>query len=245
MILSGRKHLARFLKACHGLSMVIVHCSEKGGSGKTTLCVEHAVWAFDRGVKVAVIDADRQVQSGHWLRQVEPAIPVAIVDATSAARQALRDFGDRFDLVLIDAPGKFESESIVLLDEADIALVPVMASPLDVRSAVTWSKNVLAAVLRRHPGKPVVRFVINGLDMRTNVAKEISEFANRMDPPATKARIRRLAEFVNAANRTSVMRMGYAARRGRADCVRLFREVAQLGERVEQDSHSTRRAANE
>ncbi len=87
--------------------------------------------------------------------------------------------------MLVDVPGKLDKESIVLLDHADLAIVPVMASPLDVHSAVTWSKNVLAAVLRRHPGRPIVRFVINGLDLRTNVAKEILRFCQTHEPASS------------------------------------------------------------
>ena len=144
--------------------MIVVYCSEKGGSGKTTLCVEHAVWAFDQGVKVSVIDADRQFQAGHWIRAVEPQIPVREVSTLSEAKRAVATFRKTHELLIIDVPGKLEEESNSLLDEADVAIVPVMASPLDVRSAIVWSKNILSAIKRRHPGRPIVRFVINGID---------------------------------------------------------------------------------
>lgn len=226
-------------------AVIIIYCSEKGGSGKTTLAVEHAVWAFGRGINVAVIDADRQFQTGHWLQSAEPEIPVKQVTTPAEAKRALATLSKRFDLVLVDVPGKLDKESIVVLDEADIALVPIMASPLDVRSAMVWSKNVLAAIFRRHPGRPIVRFVINGVDMRTNVAREILDFAKRMNPPAVRTHIRRLTEFLNAADKTSVMRMGYAARKGRSDCGRFFREITRLAENAAKAGRTTRRAANE
>jgi chromosome partitioning protein len=225
--------------------VIIVYCSEKGGSGKTTLAVEHAIWAFDRGRRVAVIDADRQFQAGHWLSKAEPQILVRQITGAGQAKAALTSLRKSHELVVVDVPAKLEKESIVILDAADVAVVPVMASPLDMRSAMVWSKNVLAAILRRHPGRPVVRFVINGLDMRTIVAREVLDFARRMNPPAAASHVRRLAEFVNAADNTSVTRMGYTARRGRADCERLFREVMELADDTTDAGRSKRRAANE
>jgi len=149
--------------------MIVVYCSEEGGSGKTTLCVEHAVWAFDQGMKVAVIDADRQLQAGHWLKVAEPGIAVREVSTVKEAKRAVSTLRKTHQLLLIDVPGKLEKESIAVLDEADIAIVPVMASPLDVRSSMVWSRNILSAIHRRHAGRPVVRFVISGIDRRTTV----------------------------------------------------------------------------
>jgi hypothetical protein len=109
---------------------------------------------------------------------------------------------------------------------------------------MAWSKNVLSAVSRRHPGRPVVRFVINGLDKRTKVAREILDFADRMDPPAAKSYIRRLGDLISAANKTSVSRMGWRARHAASDVSRLFDEVTTLAEN-QPNAPRSRRAANE
>ena len=167
------------------------------------------------------------------------------VATTSEMKRALTALEKSHDLVIVDVPGKLEKESIVVLDVADVALVPVMASPLALRSAMVWSKSVLSAVLRRHPGRPIVRFVLNGLDKRTNVAREIREFSKRMSPPAAKSCVRRLSDFVNAADKSSVSRMGFATRRARADVGKLFTEVMQLAEKGAPAKRSRRKAANE
>jgi cellulose biosynthesis protein BcsQ len=224
--------------------MIVVYCSEEGGSGKTTLCVEYAVWAFDQGMKVAVIDADRQLQAGHWLKVAEPGIAVREVSTVKEAKRAVSTLRKTHELLLIDVPGKLEKESIAVLDEADIAIVPVMASPLDVRSSMVWSRNILSAIHRRHPGRPVVRFVISGIDRRTTVSREILDFADRMNPPALRTHIHRRAHFVNAADKTAVSRMGWGARRAATELARLFSEIAKLSEHPEKATQP-RRAANE
>lgn len=61
--------------------MVIVLANSKGGVGKSTLAVHLAVWLYDRGHRVALVDADVQSSSSVWLQEAEPSVtnPTAVI----------------------------------------------------------------------------------------------------------------------------------------------------------------------
>lgn len=187
--------------------MLIVYFGVKGGSGKTSLSVAHAGWLFDQGEQVALLDADRQQLASYWTKKAEPELPVTRATSPAEVEQAIAGLLGQYQTVVVDCPGGFDRQNVAALRQADLVVIPVMASPLDVHSAYSSAKQLVSAVCRKHGVSPTVRFVLNGLDDRTKFAREIRVFQSRMEPPATNATVRRLAGFIKAANRTFPTRL--------------------------------------
>src|ERR1700679_1414614 len=135
----------------------IVIVSRKGGAGKTTLAVHLGVEADRIGDgPVAIIDADPMGGASGWYnaRKTEggPQFVGVGSKGLKATLVALEDAGG--ELVIIDprpgAPGGTQS----IIAESDLAIVPVIPSPNDLRAIGETLDLVEAA------GRPVL-FVLN------------------------------------------------------------------------------------
>lgn len=113
---------------------VIALFSQKGGSGKTTLAVHLAVAAEQAGKRVAILDLDPQGSALAWHRTRgadRTPVTVAVPDA-ELARAIDGARHDGFDLLLIDAPPHAAPVAARITQAADLVLVPVRPSPMDV-----------------------------------------------------------------------------------------------------------------
>jgi chromosome partitioning protein len=119
----------------------ILICSQKGGSGKSTLCANLAVCASQEG-RTAVMDTDSpQGSLSRWFNTREKDTPY---------------FATKWDVdvdwLLVDTPPRIPQGTMV--EKADLVVIPVRPSPLDVQAVDTVLEVVRACK------KPYV-FVIN------------------------------------------------------------------------------------
>ncbi len=146
---------------------VIVFASRKGGAGKTTLATALAVEAGRAGAgPVGVVDADPMQGLTQWwdARQhsAEPILARPHPDV-GAALTALK--GQGVKLVLIDTPPAIDRSVAGIIALADLVVVPVRASPDDLR-AVSSTVDLVA-----RSGKPLV-FVVNSVKPRVRLTLE-------------------------------------------------------------------------
>lgn len=123
---------------------IIALFSQKGGSGKTTLTVHLAVAAQQAGLKVAVFDLDPQESAVAWYRtRGQNSIPVTLSIPDSQITRAIDGaLHDGFDLVLIDSPPHSSPVAARIVAAADLVLVPVRPSPMDVAALPATAKLI-------------------------------------------------------------------------------------------------------
>ena len=127
----------------------LVCSSGKGGSGKTCLTRNLAVFAAHAGLKVATLDLDPQQGLTNWfgVRPEEAiAVPNVSVPLTELSRalQEVETLGD-LDIVIVDTPPGVDSspaEMRKLLLLADFVLVPTGQGAGDLRSVVEWMRFI-------------------------------------------------------------------------------------------------------
>jgi chromosome partitioning protein len=114
---------------------VIAFVTQKGGSGKTTLCVNLAVAAELAGARVLVVDLDPQATAEAWYQDREAATPRLVrAAAGELARviEAARRQG--FSHVLVDTPGRDEPGVATAIRAADFCVVPCRPTPADMKA---------------------------------------------------------------------------------------------------------------
>lgn len=146
---------------------VIVFASRKGGAGKTTLATALAVEAGRAGAgPIGIVDTDPMQGLTQWwdarLHSAEPILARPEPDI-GAALAALEGQGVR--VALVDTPPAIDGSVAGTIARADLVVVPVRASPDDLR-AVGSTVDLVA-----RSGKPLV-FVVNSVKPRVRLTLE-------------------------------------------------------------------------
>ncbi|MCL6713062.1 ParA family protein [Pseudomonas sp. R2.Fl] len=161
----------------------ILVASSKGGAGKSTIATNLAAnFALD-GKRTVLVDADPQGSSTRWAeRRAELESAVLPVDGTG--RRAWRDaVPDDADRVIIDAAaGAMATDLESFLDKADVVVVPVLPSAMDIEATVGFL-NTLAKVPRVHKRKLPVGLVVNRSKPWTNASQQAVEMLSTWPYP--------------------------------------------------------------
>lgn len=144
--------------------------ARKGGSGKSTVAVHLALAAHLRGRKVFVADTDAQRSTSHVLRGREGSGPE--LAATSGAKLfALQVAAQRAgtDLLIVDTPAVVEEELSHAIVAADLCLLVIRPTFLDLAAAAQTTDIV------RRLRKPMLVVMNQAAPARAGI-----------DPPAVK-----------------------------------------------------------
>lgn len=108
--------------------ITVAFCTQKGGTGKTTIATALAVAAHLAGKKSALLDLDPQTNAVNWFDRREGEGPDVASIQPGAIRRSLDAYrGLGMDWVFIDTPGKMDSASTEAAKYADMVLIPTQA----------------------------------------------------------------------------------------------------------------------
>lgn len=156
------------------MGKVITVAQQKGGAGKTTLAVNLAVCMLRQGLSVALLDSDPQGSLGRWFmtrldRLGEPDVTFSTASAWGVGYEC-RKLRDTHDVVIVDTPPKVDSDLRPALREADLVLVPVAASHVDL-----WATDGVLDLVARESGRALI--VLNRMSSGTRLAEEVAQAA--------------------------------------------------------------------
>lgn len=213
----------------------ILVMNSKGGCGKTTLATNLAGYYAARGKSVALVDYDPQESSIDWLdaRGSDRAPIVGI----AASRDAVR-IPKNTDYVIMDSPAAVHGRPLAeLVRKADIILMPVLPSPIDVRAA----RNFLNEVNKlRKVVNADVKFatVANRVRENTVAAHDLYEYLDALRLPNGKklpylAVLRASQNYIRAAEKgLSIFEFApVKTLPDRDQWVRIFRWINSVGKR--------------
>lgn len=119
----------------------ILVLNAKGGSGKTTLATNIAVYYALRDASVSLVDFDPQRSALDWLAErPESRAPIHGIDGWAGRVR----IPPGTDYVIMDAPAALHGKGLAeLIRRAQTLVVPVIPSPLDLRAAVRFHDELM------------------------------------------------------------------------------------------------------
>ncbi len=115
---------------------IIALINQKGGCGKSTTAVHFAYWlATKKKKKVLLVDADAQQSSSEWLSGMELEIPNKVVQTPDDLLEQIPDLALECNSLVVDGPASLAEATRAILFRADLAIIPVQPTGVDLRSA--------------------------------------------------------------------------------------------------------------
>ncbi len=156
------------------MGKVITVAQQKGGAGKTTLAVNLAVEFLRRGMKVAVLDTDPQGSLGRWFLARRERLGDAGLELSTASAWGVGYECEKLkklvDVVIVDTPPKVDADLRPALREADLVLVPVAESMVDL-----WATDGVLDLVGRE-GRPGL-IVLNRIKAGSRLGAEVATAA--------------------------------------------------------------------
>jgi len=175
---------------------VLTVAQQKGGAGKTTLAAHLAVaWSL-KGLKVAIVDIDPQASLTQWDRmrgeraRERGESGLAALHVVSVAGWRVTSEVDRlkrdYDVVVIDSPPHMETEAKIAVRAADLVVVPVQPSPMDL-----WATQGTLDLVKKEQRSALI--VLNRVPARANLTDQmrqrIAELGQRCAGTAIGSRV--------------------------------------------------------
>ena len=116
--------------------VIVTFSNQKGGVGKTTLCVTFANYLLTKGVNVVVVDCDSQhsilkCRRSDIRKYGEQAMPYDVVEREATDRQEMIELIEKLhndpsiEVAVIDSPGSLKAGGLVpLFVNSDIIVIP-------------------------------------------------------------------------------------------------------------------------
>ena len=129
--------------------MIVMIGGEKGGTGKTTVATNLAVWLATQGRDVLLLDADPQGSAAGWCARRHEYHPEA--PQVHSARQhgdifaTVRDLAGRYEDIIIDAGGRDSLELRTGMVAAQRLYMPLRPSQYDIETSMRTATVVKQA----------------------------------------------------------------------------------------------------
>ncbi len=181
----------------------ILVLNSKGGTGKTTLACNLAVWFANQGQKTALIDYDRQRSALDWL-ELRPEDRPEIHGVEGSRPSARVPRGT--EVSIMDSPAGVRGKALEnLLSRAQTVLIPVVPSMIDV-NAVEYFLDELLEVGRVLKNRVRVATVANRVRERSPGTEDLEEYLSGISLPSGRrmpfaAMLRNSQNYVHAAER--------------------------------------------
>jgi chromosome partitioning protein len=162
----------------HDPPVVIAVINLKGGCGKSTIAVNLACELAGNAEPVLLLDNDSQGTASQWLSQGRLPVQGEFMPLENDAdgERLMRAVAARKErYVVLDAPAHVGAAAQAAGKIADLVLVPVTASGVDLAATQAVVDIIRQARVLRRSGAPKCLIVPSKIDRRTDAGRQIDE----------------------------------------------------------------------
>lgn len=164
------------------MAVIITYVNQKGGCAKSTTAVHFAYWLSQKKKKrVLIVDADAQRSSSQWCERMEPAIASRVLQSPDDLLEQLTDLAANVDYLVVDGPAGLSEATRAILMRADLAVVPVQPSGIDVQSAADTVRLIKQAQSVRQ-GPPLAVMFLSRAVKGTKLKEEALDLLEKFSP---------------------------------------------------------------
>lgn len=205
--------------------MIISVTSLKGGVGKSTIAQNLAVCFAHNKYSVCIVDVDVNQSSMRWsgLRDESlPAVPVyGLTDGAELAKN-VRHLSQNYEIIVIDGTPSLGQVSSKIILLADLLIIPIQPSGLDVWATEKFLERYHDAVEQKEQSIPA-SFLINQ-NQTTNLSKEVREVLESTDIPVLENSIRTRIAYREAVIK-GVGVFEYKDDKAKQEIAEIFKEI--------------------
>jgi chromosome partitioning protein len=163
-------------------AVVIAVLNLKGGCGKSTIAINLACELASASDSVLLVDNDAQGTARHWFSQGRLPVrgefmPLETEEDGERMVRTLSARNERY--VVLDAPAHVGAAALAAGKVADLVLVPVTASGVDLLATQSVVDLIHEARVRRRSAVPKCLIVPSKIDRRTDAGRRIEEQVQR------------------------------------------------------------------
>lgn len=206
-------------------TLVVAVINQKGGAGKTTLAMNLAVGLAQRRATL-LLDLDPQASCIQWASQgsAPSPVPVKQIDKHWDGVSLRREYRAYAHLVL-DCPPSLDHPAFgQALRACDVALIPVLPSPIDLWASVRLPQEIAQA--RKTNPRLRAHLVLNQLEPKSALSGAMRDALTEFGVPVLVSDIRRRSVYRTAAlEGVSVYQLGRRGAAAVAEIEALINEI--------------------
>ena len=153
------------------VAKVVTFANVKGGSGKSTLCINMAAILIRAGYSVAILDSDQQKCSQDWITGTKDKFLSRVEIIEPAELKAAEDV--EVDFLLIDTQGSLTKEMAQFLFQSSLIITPCRVSRDDIVGQ-GWIEVFLKQSNQNLKKAPILT-VLNGVNKRSSILSHVIE----------------------------------------------------------------------
>ena len=177
--------------------MIYSVLNQKGGVGKTTLSIHLAAELSRRNRRVLLIDADPQGSSLAWSNfREEPGFTVVGMPKPTLHKE-ITSLAKDYDDVIIDGPPRLAEVAKSITLAADLVIIPLQPSPMDVWAAAETVDLVREAQVFKGDLKCVL--VVNRKIINSAIGRDVRTALEELDVPVLNSDIGQRVAFAEVA----------------------------------------------
>lgn len=172
------------------MTHVIAVLNQKGGVGKTTISVNLARAFQKTGLRVLIVDSDPQGSAQDWSQASQnhgQDMPVVVGVDRPILEKSITQLRSAFDIIMIDGAAKLQDMTVSALKAADVVLIPVQPSAMDI-----WAAEDLVELIKARQaiteGKPKAAFLVSRQITGSRLANDANEALSKFEIPILNGR---------------------------------------------------------